>query len=154
MTVRLELKPDIEANLTAQARAKGVPLDAYLQSVVEDLARAKPIRRQAPRTSKQHSIASLRWGETSLTCRRLLSAARASTRTTTDVTLTVLPDTNILLRFADPHDPEHALGREAVKDESPRCRSDVRVLSMSTSSGHAILVDKWSQDMSFRPSTR
>jgi hypothetical protein len=39
MTVRLELKPDIEANLAAQARARGVPLDAYLQGVIEDLAR-------------------------------------------------------------------------------------------------------------------
>ncbi len=48
MTVRLELKPDIEANLTAQARAKGVPLDAYLQSVVEDLARAKAAPSASP----------------------------------------------------------------------------------------------------------
>jgi len=39
MTVRLELKPDIEANLAAQARARGIPLDAYLQGVIEDLAR-------------------------------------------------------------------------------------------------------------------
>ena len=38
MTVRLELKPDIEANLAAQARARGVALDVYLQSVIEDLA--------------------------------------------------------------------------------------------------------------------
>lgn len=40
MTVRLELKPDVEANLAAQARARGVPLDSYLQGVIEDLARA------------------------------------------------------------------------------------------------------------------
>jgi hypothetical protein len=39
MTVRLELRPDVEANLAAQARARGVPLDVYLQSVIEDLAR-------------------------------------------------------------------------------------------------------------------
>jgi hypothetical protein len=38
MTVRLELKPEDEANLAAQARARGVALDAYLQSVIEDLA--------------------------------------------------------------------------------------------------------------------
>jgi hypothetical protein len=44
MTVRLELKPDVEANLAAQARARGVPLDAYLQSVIEDLARADAAR--------------------------------------------------------------------------------------------------------------
>lgn len=41
MTVRLELRPDIEANLAAQARARGIPLDAYLQGVLEDLARAE-----------------------------------------------------------------------------------------------------------------
>ena len=44
MTVRLELKPDIEANLAALARARGVPLDAYLQSVIEDLARTEAAR--------------------------------------------------------------------------------------------------------------
>jgi hypothetical protein len=40
MTVRLEIKPEIEASLNAQAAAKGLPLDAYLQDVIEDLARA------------------------------------------------------------------------------------------------------------------
>lgn len=44
MTVRLELKPDVEVNLAAQARARGVPLDAYLQSVIEDLARTETAR--------------------------------------------------------------------------------------------------------------
>jgi hypothetical protein len=40
MTVRLEIKPEIEASLNAQAAAKGLPLDAYLQDAIEDLARA------------------------------------------------------------------------------------------------------------------
>lgn len=40
MTVRLEIKPEIEASLNAQAAAKGIPLDAYLQNVIEDLVRA------------------------------------------------------------------------------------------------------------------
>ena len=44
MTVRLELKADVEANLAAQARARGVPLDAYLQSVIENLARTEAAR--------------------------------------------------------------------------------------------------------------
>ena len=44
MTVRLELKPDVEANLAAQARARGVPLDVYLQSVIEHLARTDEAR--------------------------------------------------------------------------------------------------------------
>ena len=44
MTVRLELKPDIEENLTARPRARGIPLDAYLQSLIEDLARTEAAR--------------------------------------------------------------------------------------------------------------
>ena len=40
MTVKLELKLEVEAALADQAKAKGVPLDAYLQNVVEDLVRA------------------------------------------------------------------------------------------------------------------
>ena len=40
MSVRLDLKPDVEANLAAQARARGVPLEVYLQRVIEDLARS------------------------------------------------------------------------------------------------------------------
>ena len=41
MTVRLEIKPEIAASLNAQAAAKGMTLDAYLQDVIEDLARAQ-----------------------------------------------------------------------------------------------------------------
>ena len=41
MTVRLEITPEIEASLNAQAAAKGITLDAYLQDVIEDLARAQ-----------------------------------------------------------------------------------------------------------------
>lgn len=47
MTGRLELKPEVEASLAAQAGARGVGLDAYLQGVIEDLARpevARPYR--------------------------------------------------------------------------------------------------------------
>ncbi|MDP2996097.1 MAG: hypothetical protein Q8N47_01335 [Bryobacterales bacterium] len=38
MTVTLELNPEVEAGLIALARAKGVPLDAYLRSLLEQLA--------------------------------------------------------------------------------------------------------------------
>lgn len=41
MTVRLEITPETEASLNAQAAAKGIPLDAYLQDAIEDLARAQ-----------------------------------------------------------------------------------------------------------------
>ncbi|MEX2301634.1 MAG: hypothetical protein WD733_11890 [Bryobacterales bacterium] len=43
MTVRLDLRPDVEANLAAQARARGVPLEVYLQRVIEDLARSAEV---------------------------------------------------------------------------------------------------------------
>ena len=38
MTISLDLKPEIEAKLIARAKAKGVPLDAYLQGAIEDIA--------------------------------------------------------------------------------------------------------------------
>ena len=44
MTVRLELNPALEANLQAQAEARGIPLDAYLQSVIEERARTTAVR--------------------------------------------------------------------------------------------------------------
>jgi hypothetical protein len=37
--ITLEIKPEIEASLNVQAAAKGIPLDAYLQDAIEDLAR-------------------------------------------------------------------------------------------------------------------
>ncbi|MGH8246433.1 MAG: hypothetical protein ACREUU_08370 [Gammaproteobacteria bacterium] len=38
MTVTVELKPEVEASLVAQARAKGLPLDRYIQDLIEQLA--------------------------------------------------------------------------------------------------------------------
>ena len=38
MTVTLELKPEIEAGLTAQARATGVSLQAYILDLLEHTA--------------------------------------------------------------------------------------------------------------------
>jgi len=43
MTVSLELKPEVEASLNYQAKAKGVPLHAYLQDVIEELARVQAV---------------------------------------------------------------------------------------------------------------
>jgi hypothetical protein len=39
MTLRLELRPEVEAALTGQANAKGIPLDEHLQGLIEDFAR-------------------------------------------------------------------------------------------------------------------
>jgi hypothetical protein len=41
MTVRLELKPELEAALNDLAKAQGLPLDAYLQRLIEGLARTQ-----------------------------------------------------------------------------------------------------------------
>jgi len=40
MTVGLELRPEVEAVLADQAKAKGVTLDAYLQDLIEDFVHA------------------------------------------------------------------------------------------------------------------
>ena len=37
VTVTLELKPDIEARVEAQARAKGLPVERFLEEAIEDL---------------------------------------------------------------------------------------------------------------------
>jgi hypothetical protein len=39
MTVTLNLKPEVEADLLARARASGMPLEEYLLSLVESAAR-------------------------------------------------------------------------------------------------------------------
>ena len=39
MIISLDLKPDVEAQLTALARARGVSLKAYVKSLIKDLAR-------------------------------------------------------------------------------------------------------------------
>lgn len=38
MTLIVELKPDVEARLLAQAQACGLSLDAYVQKVIEETA--------------------------------------------------------------------------------------------------------------------
>jgi hypothetical protein len=48
MTVMIELTPEVEANLAAQAEARGLPLEEYVQRVVEDRAAVEPQRRQTP----------------------------------------------------------------------------------------------------------
>lgn len=46
MTVRLELRPEVEAVLAAHAEERGVSLDTYLQSVVEALVTEEAERRE------------------------------------------------------------------------------------------------------------
>jgi len=39
MTVKLQLKPDVEAGLLAQAKARGLSLEAYLEQVLQERSR-------------------------------------------------------------------------------------------------------------------
>ncbi len=41
MTMKLDLKPEIEAGLLAQAQARGLSLEAYLDQVLQDAAVSK-----------------------------------------------------------------------------------------------------------------
>jgi hypothetical protein len=41
MTVTLEIKPEIESILNAEAAAQGVGLDTFLQKAIEDLAHSR-----------------------------------------------------------------------------------------------------------------
>jgi hypothetical protein len=52
--VKLELKPDIEAGLRAQAQARGLSLEAYLDEVLERAAITKN-----PRRADRKSLAQL-----------------------------------------------------------------------------------------------
>jgi predicted HicB family RNase H-like nuclease len=41
MTIQLQLKPEIEARLIAEATAKGVSVEVYLESLIEDSLTSK-----------------------------------------------------------------------------------------------------------------
>jgi len=46
--IRIELRPEIEARLTAEAQARGLEVSAYIESLLEEAvsARAVSVRRQ------------------------------------------------------------------------------------------------------------
>jgi len=44
MTLQLELKPDVEANLKAQAASQGVALEHFALKVLEDQAARRPAK--------------------------------------------------------------------------------------------------------------
>lgn len=55
MTIKLELKPEVEASLAARARARGVTLDTYIQSVIEQMA----VEERTPRATLEEFRATL-----------------------------------------------------------------------------------------------
>lgn len=42
MTVKLKLKPEVEAGLASQAQARGLSLEAYLERVLREVAAKRP----------------------------------------------------------------------------------------------------------------
>lgn len=48
MTVKLDLKPDVQAGLLAQAEARGLPLETYLEQVLRERSKAVDISRSGP----------------------------------------------------------------------------------------------------------
>lgn len=55
MTITLDLKPEVEERVVAQAQAQGVPLETYLASLIE--AQVTPL--EAPRASLEQFLAEL-----------------------------------------------------------------------------------------------
>lgn len=58
MNVKLDLKPEVQARLTAQAQAQGVSLDAYLTTLIERYA-----ERQKPMPPEERAKAFQEWAE-------------------------------------------------------------------------------------------
>jgi len=52
MSVKIDLPPEVEANLAAQAAALGIPLDEHLRHVLEERA---SIPRSKPMTSEERA---------------------------------------------------------------------------------------------------
>lgn len=48
MTVKLDLKPDVEAGLLAQAEARGLSFEVYLEQVLRERSRAVDVSRSRP----------------------------------------------------------------------------------------------------------
>jgi hypothetical protein len=49
MTIHVELGPDVEAGLAAQAKARGVSLEAYVQQVLRDRSAAIGLSQGGPK---------------------------------------------------------------------------------------------------------
>ena len=58
MSVTLNLKPEVEADLLARARASGMPLEQYLLSLVESAAR--PTARNTAAAGQQARVEAVR----------------------------------------------------------------------------------------------
>jgi len=62
MTIKIDLKPEVQAGLAAQAKARGVPLDTYVQSLLEQMT-APMQPPEIVMTAEQRALAFRRWAE-------------------------------------------------------------------------------------------
>lgn len=59
MTIKVDLKPEIEAELTARARKTGVPVSQYVQRILEE--HVPPQAAESPMTPKERVKAFQEW---------------------------------------------------------------------------------------------
>lgn len=83
MTVKLELKPDVQAGLLAQAQARGLPLEAYLEQVLREQSQAGDATNGANPTEKARAFRA--WAEGHAKTPPLSDQAISRERLTRDV---------------------------------------------------------------------
>jgi hypothetical protein len=65
MAITLNLPPEVEASLAARARALGVELDAYVQTLLQQQAASSPLRPAGDATQEvERQMSELSWLET------------------------------------------------------------------------------------------
>src|SRR5208337_253960 len=65
MAITLNLPPEVEASLAAQARALGVELDAYVQTLLQQQAASSPLRAEGDAAQEvKRELFELSWLET------------------------------------------------------------------------------------------
>jgi hypothetical protein len=65
MAITLNLPPEVEASLAARARALGVDLDAYVQTLLQQQVASSPLTAVGDATGEvQRQISELNWLET------------------------------------------------------------------------------------------
>lgn len=53
MTIQIELRPEIEARLTSEARARGVEVRTYIESLIEEAVKVGTTTSPRPRTPEE-----------------------------------------------------------------------------------------------------
>ena len=111
MSVKIDLPPDIEANLAAQAASLGISLDEHLRHVLEERARAR--RRQADDARGARDLLA-RFGQGPAGHQAAFGRGDQPREHLRRARVSVLVDTNVLLRRTQPSHPSHAVAVESM----------------------------------------